>query len=259
MKKGFFNGRGISAGLAVIMATASLAGAAPASADITDILGGGRSTDRRQGDKNNMRTLGIVLGAAAAYSVLKGKTEQAAILGAGAAYAGKKYEDARKAQSRENDRDDWNYRRNDRNDSYNRNDRNDRDSDRNGRILRDGAYTGDIGQILRGGGNNDRRNDRNDRDNRDDRYSRDDRFDRDDRYTRDNRNNDNWNNRRNNEGRGDGRWDDNRNNRDNRQESRRFRYHNGKIVGYDLYRGDDRVAYYERLGNSDNYRFSHNY
>ena len=55
----------------------------------------------RQKDKNTMRNLGIGLGAAAAHQVLKGKTTNALILGAGAAYAGKKYEDARKAQRKE--------------------------------------------------------------------------------------------------------------------------------------------------------------
>ena len=56
----------------------------------------------RQGDKNNMRNIGIGTGAAAAYELLHGRGTHALILGAGAAYAGKKYEDARKAQNREN-------------------------------------------------------------------------------------------------------------------------------------------------------------
>lgn len=56
----------------------------------------------RQKDKNNMRNLGIGLGGAAAIAAIKGKTVPALVLGAGAAYAGKKYEDARKAQSKEN-------------------------------------------------------------------------------------------------------------------------------------------------------------
>jgi hypothetical protein len=60
--------------------------------------------DGRQRDKNNMRNLGVALGAVAAQQALKGKTGNALILGAGAALAGKKYEDARKAQSEENDR-----------------------------------------------------------------------------------------------------------------------------------------------------------
>ena len=56
----------------------------------------------RQKDKNTMRNVGVGLGAAALHQALKGKGANALILGAGAAYAGKKYEDARKAQSREN-------------------------------------------------------------------------------------------------------------------------------------------------------------
>ena len=58
----------------------------------------------RQKDKNNMRNLGIGLGAAAAHQALKGKTTNALVLGAGAAYSAKKYEDARKAQNRDNAR-----------------------------------------------------------------------------------------------------------------------------------------------------------
>src|SRR5688572_5805332 len=55
----------------------------------------------RQGDKNNMRNLAVGLGALAAQQGLQGKTTEALILGAGAAYAAKKYEDSRKAQGRE--------------------------------------------------------------------------------------------------------------------------------------------------------------
>jgi hypothetical protein len=50
-----------------------------------------------------MRAAGIALGALAAHQALKGKTTNALILGAGAAYAGKRYEDARKAESRDRD------------------------------------------------------------------------------------------------------------------------------------------------------------
>lgn len=57
---------------------------------------------KRQNDKNTMRNIGIGAGAAAAWEALHGKGTNALILGAGAAYAGKKYEDARKAQSKEN-------------------------------------------------------------------------------------------------------------------------------------------------------------
>ena len=80
----------LAAGLSVVMA--SLA-AAPAMAQSS-----------RQKDKNNMRNLGTVLGAAAASKVLKGDTKTGLVLGAGAAYAGKKYEDARKAQRKETQR-----------------------------------------------------------------------------------------------------------------------------------------------------------
>ncbi|MGC4043962.1 MAG: hypothetical protein QM758_09210 [Armatimonas sp.] len=56
----------------------------------------------RQKDKNNMRNLGLGLGAAAVYKSIKGDPKSALVLGAGAAYAGKKYEDQRKKQSKEN-------------------------------------------------------------------------------------------------------------------------------------------------------------
>jgi len=60
----------------------------------------------RQKDKNNMRNLGAGLGGAALYELMKGNGTAGLLLGAGAAYAGKKYEDARKAQSQTNrDRD----------------------------------------------------------------------------------------------------------------------------------------------------------
>ncbi|MDX1935414.1 MAG: hypothetical protein SFU56_22670 [Capsulimonadales bacterium] len=74
---------------------------------ITLIVGIGApafAQDSRQKDKNTMRNIGIGVGAAAAYEALRGKGTNALILGAGAAYAGKKYEDARKAQARENNR-----------------------------------------------------------------------------------------------------------------------------------------------------------
>jgi hypothetical protein len=54
----------------------------------------------RQKDKNNMRNLGLGLGAAAVYKSIKGDPKTALLLGAGAAYAGKKYEDQRKKQAR---------------------------------------------------------------------------------------------------------------------------------------------------------------
>jgi len=57
---------------------------------------------KRQNDKNLMRNIGVGAGAAAAYEALHGRGTNALILGAGAAYAGKKYEDARKAQNKDN-------------------------------------------------------------------------------------------------------------------------------------------------------------
>lgn len=56
----------------------------------------------RQKDKNLMRNLGIGLGAGAIHEAVKGRTTNALVLGAGAAYSAKKYEDARKAQVKEN-------------------------------------------------------------------------------------------------------------------------------------------------------------
>jgi len=56
----------------------------------------------RQNDKNTTRNIGVGLGGAALLQALRGKGTSALILGAGAAYAGKKYEDARKAQDKEN-------------------------------------------------------------------------------------------------------------------------------------------------------------
>jgi hypothetical protein len=54
----------------------------------------------RQNDKNNMRNLGLAGAAGAVYEATHGKGTNALILGAGAAYAGKKYEDDRKAQNK---------------------------------------------------------------------------------------------------------------------------------------------------------------
>jgi type II secretory pathway pseudopilin PulG len=56
------------------------------------------SAKARQKDKNDMRNLGLGLGALAVHKSLKGDPKTALLLGAGAAYAGKKYEDQRKAQ-----------------------------------------------------------------------------------------------------------------------------------------------------------------
>jgi hypothetical protein len=103
---------GIAAGIAALMTVAAMAGsAAPASASgLSQLLG--TDNKSRQSDKNNMRNLGVGLGAVAAYSALKGKGTQALVLGAGAVYAGKKYEDARKAQSKEDSRENRRYRYN---------------------------------------------------------------------------------------------------------------------------------------------------
>jgi hypothetical protein len=62
--------------------------------------GAGFAQSKRQKDKNNMRNLGLGLGALAIHKSLKGDPKSALLLGAGAAYAGKKYEDQRKAQKR---------------------------------------------------------------------------------------------------------------------------------------------------------------
>src|SRR4051794_32122352 len=70
----------------------------------TAVIGPVAAQSSRQKDKNNMRNLGVGLGAAAAYEALHHKTTNALVLGAGAAYSAKKYEDARKAQSKENSR-----------------------------------------------------------------------------------------------------------------------------------------------------------
>ena len=82
----------VVAGLSSVMALAAVSPAAAQAA--------------RQKDKNLMRNLGMALGAAAVYQAVKGEKTSAAVLGAGAVLAGKKYEDARKAQSEENN---WRY------------------------------------------------------------------------------------------------------------------------------------------------------
>ena len=85
----------LAAGLALV--TTGVVAVPSASAQVSD-----SKARARQRDKNNMRNLGMVLGGVAAHQALKGKTTNALVLGAGAAYSAKKYEDARKAQSREN-------------------------------------------------------------------------------------------------------------------------------------------------------------
>lgn len=52
----------------------------------------------REDDKNQMKTLGAGLAVSALDALSRGRGGDALLLGAGAAYAGKKYEDARKAQ-----------------------------------------------------------------------------------------------------------------------------------------------------------------
>jgi hypothetical protein len=79
-----------------------IAALAIAATVVGSIAGPAAAQSKRQKDKNLMRNLGIGLGAAAAHQAVKGKTTNAIVLGAGAAYAGKKYEDARKAQAKEN-------------------------------------------------------------------------------------------------------------------------------------------------------------
>lgn len=80
----------LAAGLTVALASAA---AVPAFAQ-----------SNRQKDKNNARNLAAVLGGVAAHQAIKGKGTNAIVLGAGAAYAAKKSEDARKAQNKENAR-----------------------------------------------------------------------------------------------------------------------------------------------------------
>ena len=58
----------------------------------------GFAQTKRQKDKNDMRNLGIGLGALGIHKTLKGDTKTGIVLGASAAYAAKKYEDQRKAQ-----------------------------------------------------------------------------------------------------------------------------------------------------------------
>ena len=78
--------------VAAVMALATFAGVSAT---------GAMAQDNRQKDKNNMRNIGIAAGAGAAYEALHGKGTHALILGAGAAYAGKKYEDQRKAENKD--------------------------------------------------------------------------------------------------------------------------------------------------------------
>ncbi len=79
--------------LVILAAAVALAGFSPQAA---------MAQTARQKDKNTMRNLGIGLGAGAIHEAIKGRNTNALVLGAGAAYSAKKYEDARKAQSKEN-------------------------------------------------------------------------------------------------------------------------------------------------------------
>lgn len=91
----------IASAIAVVMTAGALGvGMAPSA----------MAQDKRQKDKNNMRNLGVGLGALAAQQAITGKRTGAVVAGVGALYAGKKYEDARKAQSRENNRETRRYR-----------------------------------------------------------------------------------------------------------------------------------------------------
>lgn len=61
--------------------------------------GSSLAQSKQQTDKNLMRNLGIGIGAVAAHKAIKGKGTEALLYGGAAAYAGKKYEDQRKAQN----------------------------------------------------------------------------------------------------------------------------------------------------------------
>jgi len=79
---------------------ATLTGIAIIAATLAGPFSGTAFAQDRQKDKNNMRNLGLAAGAGAIYEAAHGKTVNALALGAGAAYAGKKYEDERKAQNK---------------------------------------------------------------------------------------------------------------------------------------------------------------
>jgi hypothetical protein len=87
-------------GVLAATALAALTGTASAAVAQRDT----REDTGRQRDKNNMRNLGTALGAGAVIEAIRGKTTNAIILGAGAAYSAKKYEDQRKAQAHERER-----------------------------------------------------------------------------------------------------------------------------------------------------------
>ena len=80
--------------------TAVLTGLLIVTSALAGPLAGSAFAQNRQTDKNNMRNLGLAAGAGAIYEAAHGKTVPALALGAGAVYAGKKYEDERKAQNK---------------------------------------------------------------------------------------------------------------------------------------------------------------
>ena len=97
----------MAAGAALTLLSGPLALSARAQnvgGEIVKVLGGSKS---RQGEKNAMRNLGIGLGGAALYEGINHRGTSALVLGAGAVLAGKKYEDARKAQAKENRAAEW--------------------------------------------------------------------------------------------------------------------------------------------------------
>jgi hypothetical protein len=86
--------------------------------------------DSLQNEKNNMRNLAILGGAAALYGITNGNSTMAVIGAAGAAVAGSQYEKDRQQQSRDNSwygwdggryRHNWDNRNYDRNNNYDRN------------------------------------------------------------------------------------------------------------------------------------------
>jgi len=82
------------AALAACSLTMTLAATAPALAQSAE------QQKQEQNKKNIARSLGIGLGAVSVLQAIQGKYTNALILGAGAAAAGKQYEDSRKAQQR---------------------------------------------------------------------------------------------------------------------------------------------------------------
>lgn len=130
---------GVAAAVMTVSTMATVAAPAASASDLTKLFGGGGG---RQSDKNTMRNVGVGLGAAAAYEALHGKGTNALVLGAGAAYAGKKYEDQRKAQNKDNrESRNYYYRNGRRNYNYNSNNSNGNGNGHHyGRNNNDGSY-----------------------------------------------------------------------------------------------------------------------